>query len=165
MYRQIVLVTGLAVSLTGCSSQPRQFAPEMKVAVTDPVKFAADYEVCRTLVANGQRSGFGAQMASGGVGVAAGVGAGAAVVGSTAGTMVGAAAAASAVMVMVPIVGVAAAWGLAKNRRLKKEKDIKEATALCLSEIGYTVSGWKRDKHQKAIKVPRKVRVKSKAGA
>ena len=130
----------------------------MQVAVADPTKFATDYEHCRQLVAGGQRSGFGPQVASGGVGVAAGVSVGAAVAGSTAGTVAGAAAAASAALVLIPIVGVAAAWGLAKNRRLKKEKEIKQATALCLSETGYTVSGWKRDKNQKPIKALKKDR-------
>ena len=158
MYRHRALVIGLSVSLAACSSQPRQFSPEMQVAVSDAAKFAADYEQCRTLVAGGLRSGFGAQVASGGVGVAAGVGVGAAVAGGTYGTMAGAAAAAGAALVLMPIVGVAAAWGLAKNRRLKKEKEIKQATALCLSETGYTVSGWKRDKGQKPIKVPKEKR-------
>ena len=158
MYGRRALLIGLSVSLTACSSQPRQFSPEMQVAVSDPAKFAADYEQCRALVAGGQRSGFGAQVASGGVGVAAGVGVGAAVAGGTAGTVAGAAAAAGVALVLMPIVGLAAAWGLAKNRRLKKEKEIKQATALCLSETGYTVSGWKRDKSQKPIKVPKEKR-------
>ena len=158
MYRRTAYVIGLTLILTACSSTPRQFAPEMQVAVADPTKFAADYEQCRKLVAAGQRTGFGAQVASGGVGVAAGVGVGAAVAGGTAGTVAGAAAAASAALVLMPIVGVAAAWGLAKNRRLKKEKEIKSATALCLSETGYTVTGWKRDKNQKPIKMPKKDR-------
>ena len=149
---------GITVCLASCSSHPRQFSPEMQVAVADPAKFAADYEQCRILVAGGQRSGFGAQVASGGVGVAAGVGVGAAVAGGTYGTMAGAAAAAGAALVLMPIVGVAAAWGLAKNRRLKKEKEIKQATALCLSENGYTVLGWKRDKSQMPIKVPKEKR-------
>jgi hypothetical protein len=156
MNRQIALLTAAALILPGCSSNPRQFAPEMQVAVADPEKYAADYEKCRTLVAAGQRSGFGEQVASGGVGVAAGVGVGAAMAGGTYGTMAGAMAAASATIVLMPLVGVAAAWGMAKNRRLKKEKEIKEATALCLTETGYTVSGWKRDKKQKAIKAPKK---------
>ena len=158
MYPRTAFVIGLSLSLTACSSTPRQFSPEMQVAVADPTKFSADYEHCRQLVAGGQRTGFGSQVASGGVGVAAGVGVGAAVAGSTAGTVAGAAAAASAAMVLMPIVGVAAAWGLAKNRRLKKEKVIKQATALCLSETGYEVSGWKRDKNQKPIKMPKKDR-------
>ena len=109
MYRHRALVIGLSVSLAACSSQPRQFSPEMQVAVSDAAKFTADYEQCRTLVAGGQRSGFGAQVASGGVGVAAGVGVGAAVAGGTYGTMAGAAAAAGAALVLMPIVGVAAA--------------------------------------------------------
>ena len=155
MYRKSALMIGLSVSLTARSSQPRQFSPEMQVAVSDPAKFAADYEQCTTLVAGGQRSGFGAQVAYGGVGVAAGMGLGAASAGGTYGTIAGAAAAASAALVLMPIVGVAAAWGLAKNRRFKKEKEIKRATALCLSETGYTVSGWKRDKSQRTIKIPK----------
>lgn len=152
MNRQIALIVGLSVSLAGCSSQPRQFAPEIQSGMANPAKYSADYEHCRTLVAGGQRSGFGAQMASGGAGVAAGVGVGAAMVGGT-GTMAGAAAAASATIVLMPLVGVAVAWGLAKNRRLKKEKEIKAATELCLSEAGYTVSSWKRDKNQRPIKL------------
>lgn len=158
MCPRTAFVIGLSLSLTACSSTPRQFAPELQVAVADPAKFSADYEHCRKLVAGGQRTGFGAQVASGGVGVAAGVGVGAAMAGGTYGTVAGAAAAAGAALVLMPIVGVAAAWGLAKNRRLKKEKEIKEATALCLSETGYTVSGWKRDKTQKPIKMPKKDR-------
>jgi hypothetical protein len=158
MYRRTAFVVGLSISLTACSSTPRQFAPQIQVAVADTSKFDVYYEHCRKLVAGGQRTGFGAQVASGGIGVAAGVGVGAAVAGGTYGTMAGAAAAAGAALVLMPIVGVAAAWGLAKNRRLKKEKEIKEATALCLSETGYTVSGWQRDKNQKPIKMPKKDR-------
>ena len=94
------------------------------------------------MVAEGQRSGFGARLASGGVGVAAGVGVTAAAVGGTASTMAGAAAAASAAVVMLPVVGVAAAWGVAKARKAKKEREVKDATALCLSEAGYVVRDW-----------------------
>jgi membrane protein implicated in regulation of membrane protease activity len=101
------------------------------------------------MVAEGQRSGFGARLASGGVGVAAGVGVTAAAVGGSAGSMAAAAAAASAAVVMLPVVGVAAAWGMAKARKARKERDVKSATALCLSELGYTVDDWKVAKKSK----------------
>lgn len=130
------------VALVGCSSRPRDFTPTLQAAPADASQYAADYESCRTMVAEGQRSGFGARLASGGVGVAAGVGVTAATVGGTGGTMVGAAAAASAAAVMLPVIGVAAAWGVAKARKAKKEREVKAATALCLSEAGYTVSDW-----------------------
>ena len=52
----------------------------------------------------------------------------------------------------MPIAGVIGAWGIAKRNKLKKEKDVKAATQLCLTESGYNVVGWKHDKKQKRIK-------------
>ena len=141
-----------AISLTACSSRPRQFAPTLAAAPADPGKFSADYETCRVLVANGQRSGFGTTLASAGVGTAAGVGLGAVMAGGTYGTYAAAAAAAATTLVLMPIAGVIGAWGVAKRSKLKKEKEVKTATQLCLTESGYTVTGWKQDQKQKRIK-------------
>ena len=58
------------------------------------------------------------------------------------------AAAASATLVLAPVVGVAAAVGMAKHKRAKKEREIKTATALCLSEAGYQVSDWTKTKRR-----------------
>ena len=147
------LAAALAVvSLTACSSRPRQFAPTLAAAPADQAKFAADYETCRVLVANGQRSGFGTTVASASAGTAAGLGVGAVMAGGTYGTYAAAAAAAATTLVLMPIAGVIGAWGVAKRSKLKKEKDVKAATQLCLTESGYTVSGWKHDKKQKPIK-------------
>lgn len=148
------------VSLTACSSRPRQFAPILAAAPADQTKFAADYETCRTLVANGQRSGFGGTVASAGVGTAAGVGVGAVMAGGAYGSYAAAAAAAAATLVLMPIAGVIGAWGIAKHSKLKKEREVKAATQLCLAENGYAVTGWKTDKNQKPIK-----RTKTKAAA
>jgi hypothetical protein len=102
------------------------------------------------MVAEGQRSGFGARMASGGLGVAAGVGATAAVIGGGAsGGALAAMAAASTAVVVLPVVGVMAAWGVAKANKSKKENEVKKATGLCLSELGYTVSDWEVAKKRK----------------
>ena len=147
--KSICVVAALAVSLTACSSKPRYFEPRLAAAPDNQERFEAAQENCRTMVAEGQRSGFGARLASGGLGVAAGVGVTAATMGGTYGTMAAAATAASAALVMMPVIGVAAAWGVAKANKAKKEKDVKEATALCLSELGYTVSEWKVAKRPK----------------
>ncbi len=139
--------------MSACSSRPREFAPTLAAAPADAAKYSADYEACRIMVAEGQRSGFGARVASGGVGVAAGVGLGAALAGGTGGTALGAMAAASATLVMAPFIGLAGAWGVAKRSKNKKEREIKGATALCLSELGYSVDTWKVAKDQKRIKL------------
>jgi hypothetical protein len=70
----------------------------------------------------------------------------------TGATMGAAAAAASVAMIAMPVIGVAAAWGIAKRSKLRKERAIKEATALCLSEQGHTVAGWEKAKRRPAVK-------------
>jgi hypothetical protein len=56
----------------------------------------------------------------------------------------------------MPIAGVIGAWGMAKRSKVKKEREVKAATQLCLTENGYAVSGWKADKKQKRIKRTKK---------
>jgi hypothetical protein len=153
--RQAILLLA-ALSVTACSSRPREFAPALAAAPVDAGRFETDYENCRVLVANGQRSGFGSRLASGGAGVAAGAGVGMAMAGGTYSTVAGAMAAAGATLVLMPVVALASAWGVAKRSKHKKEKAIKQATGLCLAEHGYEVAGWERAKHQKRIKPSRK---------
>jgi hypothetical protein len=153
--RQAIVLL-LALSLTACSSRPREFAPTLSAAPADAVQFDADYRKCRNMVANGQRSGFGSQLASGGAGVAAGVGVTAAMAGGTYSTIGGAMAAMGATMILAPVAALAGAWGVAKRSKLKKEKAIKGATGLCLAEHGYDVAGWERAKHQDRTKPARK---------
>jgi hypothetical protein len=141
-----------ALSLSACSSTPREFAPTLAAAPADGAKYEADYLTCRTMVAEGQRSGFGARVAQGGIGTVAGIGLGAALAGGGGGTMVGAMAAAATAAMMAPVIGIAGAWGMAKRSKNRKEKEVKAATALCLSELGYSVEGWKVAKDQKRIK-------------
>jgi hypothetical protein len=145
----------VACSLSACSSRPREFAPSLAATPEDQSRFADDYERCRVMVAQGQRSGFGSRLASGTVGVASGVGVGAAMAGGTYGTVAGAATAAAATLVLMPVVGVLGAWGLAKAKKSKKEREVKEALGTCLSENGYQVAGWTPDKTQKPIKLPK----------
>lgn len=137
----LIAVTGLA--LVSCSSRPREFTALPKAPPPDAAAFEQAHESCRVQVAQGRRSGFGGQLASGAAGTAAAVGTGAAMVGSAGSGMFAAAAAASMAVVVMPVVGVGAAWGLAKAKKKKKEREVKGAMALCLTENGYPVGEWK----------------------
>lgn len=147
----------LILALAGaCSSRPREFVATLQAPPADQAKYQAAHESCRVLVARGQRSGFGSRLASGGAGaagvgagLAVGAGVGAAAAGGTAASSVAAAgAAASAALIMMPVLGIGAAWGFAKARKSKKERQIKDAMALCLAEQGYDVGGWKVTKRK-----------------
>ena len=53
-------------------------------------------------------------------------------------------AAVGATIIAAPVVAVVGAWGLAKSKKLKKEKAVQQATAQCLGERGYQVADWVR---------------------
>jgi hypothetical protein len=138
-----ILGTMLAAGLVaGCSSRPRAFDPQLAAAPADATAYDRTVDACRTLVAQGHRSGFGAMLASGGAGVATTAGVTTAAVGAGAvGPFMGATAAAAATAAL-PVIGMLGAWGFAKVRKSKKERAIKQAMGLCLAEQGYEVSGW-----------------------
>lgn len=147
--RLVCIAVAGTLLLTACSSRPREFTASLAAPPADQSGFETAHETCRTLVAQGYRSGFGARIASAGAGVAGvgaglavGMGAGAATMGTGAG-VAAAGVAASTALVMVPVLGVAAAWGLSKRRKARKEREIKSAMGLCLSEQGYTVDSWR----------------------
>ena len=72
--------------------------------------------------------------------------------------MVGAMAAASAAAILMPVVGVLGAWGMAKVRKNQREQEIKVALDLCMSELGYSVTEWKPDKGLKRIRPAKDLR-------
>ena len=137
------LLAAITFALISCSSRPREFTAQPKAPPPDLTAYQQTHESCRVQVAQGKRSGFGGQLASGAAGTAVAVGTGAAMVGSAGSGMFAAAAAASMAAVVMPFVGVGAAWGLAKVKKQKKERDVKTAMALCLTENGYPVDEWK----------------------
>lgn len=145
MDRPISLAVACALTLTACSSRPRTFEPQLASAPVAGDDYYQALETCRTLVAQGHRSDFKSQIASAGTGVAAGVGIplGVAALGEAATYAV-----ASTAVAFVPLAGIGAAWGMAKSKKNKKEREVKRATALCLNEHGYSVSGWKVAKKQ-----------------
>lgn len=154
MDKEKILALALsAVLVSGCSSRPRQFVPQLAVQPVDGAQYEMQLASCQSEAdeLGAKRSG---KLASAGAGAAGG--AGAAVIGSaaTSGTYssFGAAAAAGgAVIVAVPVIGLAAAWGIARSNRARKEKRIKEAATRCLSAHGYEVAGWNRVKRQRKV--------------
>ena len=141
----VLLLIG-AVSLAGCSSRPRNFAPDLGAAPVDQDTYEAHWLECRARVAaiTDKRSG---RLTSAGSGAAAGLGAGvaagAATSGATYGTVGAAAAAGAAMIAVVPIFGLAGAWGISKIKKTKKERAIKRTTANCMAEAGYSIDKWR----------------------
>jgi hypothetical protein len=147
----LIAVTASAVLLTGCSSTPRSFSPELAAAPVDQAAYERVLADCQALAAQTQGSGSG-RLASAGAGVAGGAAAGAVGLGATGGTYstYGAAfSAGGAAVAAVPVVGLVAAWGLSRINRGKKERRIKRAAQDCLATEGYLVADWHRvrDRH------------------
>ncbi|MEO7365956.1 MAG: hypothetical protein ABIW03_06525 [Sphingomicrobium sp.] len=134
----------IAVTLSGCSSRPREFAPQLAAAPESNAALDATTAECSQLLVAGKLDSDG-RLGSGAAGAAAG-GAIAVAGGAAATSMVPAvgAALASATVVLLPFVALGGAWGMAKMKRAKKEKTIKAALAGCLQERGYVVTGWEK---------------------
>ena len=139
--QRFCLISVTALALASCSSKPREFTANLKAPPADAAAFNQTQETCRIQVADGRRSG--GHLASGAAGTAAAVGTGAAMVGSAGSGMFAGAAAAYAAIHVMPVVGIAAAWGLAKAKKGKKERAVKSAMASCLAENGYPDAEWK----------------------
>ncbi|HEX8215091.1 MAG TPA: hypothetical protein VF582_06425 [Allosphingosinicella sp.] len=144
---QIMPLLVAALAAQACSSRPREFSPTLHAAPADEAAYRLAYSDCQAQLAAGKLNR-GEALASGGVGAAVGVATGAvgaAAAGSTTGFL-GGMAIAGATIIAAPVVAVVGAWGMAKTKKLKKEKAIQEATARCLGERGYQVAEWKRAK-------------------
>ena len=150
--KTIAITAGAALLLSGCSSRPRQFSPVLAAPPADAAAYDEAYRGCRAMVAETSAAQSRGRLASGGAAVAAGVGAGAVGAAATGGTYASygaAAAAGGAVIMAVPFFGVAAAWGLAKAKKSRNERVVKEATGACLRDRGYVVSAWVKEKKSK----------------
>jgi hypothetical protein len=151
-----IAVTASAVLVTGCASNPRSFAPVLAAAPADEGAFQQVLASCQEIAAQsgGGRSG---RLTSAGAGIAGGAGAAAVGTAATAGTYssYGAAAAAgSALIVTVPIIGLGAAWGLARINRGNKERRINQAAQDCLATEGYAVTSWERARDRQPEEEP-----------
>lgn len=134
-----------ALLMSGCSSRPRNFAPVLGAAPPDVQAYEASWLACRDEAITAPNRGSG-RLASAAGGAAAGAGGVAAVGAMTAGsyaTMGGAMAALGATIIAAPIAAIGGAWGISKIKKAKKERAIKEATAACLADAGYSVEKWR----------------------
>jgi hypothetical protein len=140
-----LIVAAGAISLSGCSSRPRNFAPVLTAAPADENAYQAQLQICRErLAARMDKSGRLASAAGGtAIGLGAGYAAGTATVAGSAGAIGAAGAAAAAAVMVLPIAGLAGAWGISKIKKTKKERAIKTAMAECLAEDGYSVQQWR----------------------
>lgn len=149
----------VSLSVTACSSTPRNFAPRLSAAPNDPAQYQQAWLDCREQVAASK--GGSKRGGSAAAGLAAGAGAGAAGAAATSGatyaTIGGAAAAGAVVIAAVPVLGLAGAWGYSKIKKTKREKAIKAATAQCLDQSGYAVAGWRvlSKREVRELKAPR----------
>ena len=142
MTQKLVLALAAIVTLAGCSSRPRNFAPVLAAPAADGAAFEAAVAECGKLMAEGKLNSEG-RLASGAVGVAASgatLAAGSAAA-SSAG-MFGGMAIAGATIVALPFVAIGGAYGMAKAKQKKREKAIQTAMGGCLAERGHQVTGW-----------------------
>ena len=141
-----------ALTVTACSSKPREFRPTLASASTaQPIELDAAYHECRQLMVDGKLDSEG-RLASGAAGVAAtGATMAAGAAAATTAGLWGGAAIASATVVLLPFALIGGAVGTAKIKRHAKEKAIQKVMTGCLAERGYTVAGW--TKAPKAEKV------------
>jgi hypothetical protein len=144
MTQKLVLAVAAVVTLTGCSSRPREFTPTLGIATAERAGFDQAYATCTQLMAAGKLNQEG-RAGSLGAGAAAGVTTAAVGAGTVAalGPSMGALAAASATVVLLPFAVIGGAWGMSKMKRAKKEAAIKKVISGCLQERGYSVADWK----------------------
>lgn len=143
MLRSGVAAVCIGMLATGCASTPRPFtasiAPGDPAVAVDPAATEAVLNKCKVLVAEGRRSDFVDTAASTGVGLAAGTG----TVAYVAPALIYASATAAwALLGAATGVGAAAAYGVSRAARAKKEREIKAALEQCVGEHGYRVMGW-----------------------
>ena len=157
MRRHSIIIVAVAVSLQGCSSRPRAFAPTLAApqsgqAAFDQAAFDTAYVTCSQLLTDGKLRQDG-RLASAGAGAAAG-GTAAVVGGATAAAVAGygGLAVVSATIVLLPFAIVGGAIGMAKMKRAKKEKAIKTAMTGCLAERGFVVTRWDKAGKQAHVK-------------
>jgi hypothetical protein len=133
----------LALSLTACSTTPRNYSPVLAATSPPDDAFTGVVERCTTLVDAGVRANFGNQsLGTAAVGTAAAYGTGAVAMAGAGSTLAGALGAASVAVVAMPVVGILVGVGYSRRVRAGREREIQAAMSTCLAESGYQVEGW-----------------------
>jgi hypothetical protein len=147
MIRQFQLATCLAATLacSACSTKPRTFSMTVRPAADMAVPASSEtesYTICNQLVRSGRKAEFAAaagQSAAAGVGAIGGAVASVGMTGSFSAVGSGAVAA-------MPVVGLAAAFGVNRLIRSGRERSYKRTMTRCMGELGYDVVDWARMK-------------------
>jgi hypothetical protein len=143
---RIALCLAAALASTACSTRPRTFS-----ATVQPTGFATAvaggeaqaFTTCDQLVRAGHQGNFAAVAASSAATGATLAGGTAAIAAS--GTIgIGATAAGYALMAALPIVGLAAGFGVNRLIRSGNERKYQRTMSACMAEMGFAVTDWAR---------------------
>ena len=141
-YRKTIATLAILSILSGCSTRPRNFAPQIAAPVGGMASLEADYRTCATLVAQGRTADFkGAAAMVGATGAGALGGAAVSMASVSALGFTGAGMVASAA---IPGIGLLAGFGVSRMIRSGNERKVKRRMESCLTEFGYTVGDWTR---------------------
>ncbi|MCT2557984.1 hypothetical protein N0B51_03215 [Tsuneonella sp. YG55] len=142
------LCIAAAVAAAGCSTKPRQFSAQVRPVAQAPERASLAsseteiYQSCDQMVRHGRKAGFAAAAATSGAGVAGMFGgANLAFTGLGGSTFASAGATAAAAM---PIIGLAAAFGMNRAIRGGRERSYRKHMTTCMGEMGYEVADWTR---------------------
>lgn len=137
-----------ALACSACSTKPRTFSATVKPAAASLAVNqgeAQSFGTCDQLVRKGHKGNFTSVAASGAAGAVAGAAGG---IGVSASAIGGSSfsTALTAGSVAMPVIGVAAAFGVNRMIRSGRERKYRKNMGLCLSELGYDVVDWTRMK-------------------
>jgi hypothetical protein len=148
MMKHIASLIVITASLSACSTRPREFRAVLDKPAAEQDAFEKDLFKCQIMVRRGIKGDFkttaGQALAGGGGFMAAGSIAASALSTSTSlGTAIGTSAAFASVG--GPLVG----FGVSRIIRSKREKKYRASLNSCLSEYGYSVASWEKQKRHK----------------
>jgi hypothetical protein len=144
-----IIMASLAVTVSGCSSRPRQFTATLSPPASDETQYEQDLAKCTMLVRNGVGSNFKSAVAQSVGGTAAGFAAGVGVASVTNAAGGGFATTIGLAGYSIPFFGIASGFGISRAIRSGREKKLKSRMSACLDEYGYKVETWVVQKKKK----------------
>lgn len=141
----LIVCMAAALATTACSTKPRTFSasvrPSATVAATQDESLT--FSTCDKLVRKGHKGNFTSVAASGAAGAVAGTAGGMGIAMSSLGGS-SLTAGVEAASVAMPVIGLAAAFGVNRAIRAGRERKYKRAMGACMEEFGYSVIDWRR---------------------
>lgn len=142
----ILLCLIAALAISACSTKPRKFSASVQPSATVVAgqNEGLAFSTCDSLVRKGHKGNFASAAASGAAGGAALVGSAAVVAASGTVGMTGATTTGYALSAAVPVLGIAAAFGVNRAIRAGRERKYKRTMGMCMAELGYDVLDWSK---------------------